>query len=55
MAVNIRHNHDRKVQRKHCKSDGIQLPVRLLIKLYRFRARRANAKFNRIFKTIVHE
>jgi len=46
MGIDIRHNKDRKVHRKEPKSEDIYL--RLLVKLYRFLARRTNAKFNRI-------
>ncbi|CAK6431990.1 unnamed protein product [Pipistrellus nathusii] len=38
MGVDIRHNEDRKVRRKESKSQDIDL--RLLVKLYRFPARR---------------
>uniref|UniRef100_A0A3Q2V0C7 Ribosomal protein L18 n=1 Tax=Haplochromis burtoni TaxID=8153 RepID=A0A3Q2V0C7_HAPBU len=40
------HNKDRKVHRKEPKSQDIYL--RLLVKLYRFLARRSNAPFNRV-------
>jgi len=46
MGIDIRHNKDRKVHRKEPRSEDIYL--RLLVKLYRFLARRTNAKFNRI-------
>merc|ERR1712228_748386 len=46
MGVDIRHNKDRKVRRTWAKSDDIYL--RLLVKLYRFLARRTDAKFNEI-------
>ncbi len=46
MGVDIRHNKDRKVHRTEPKSQDIYL--RLLVKLYRFLARRTDAKFNRI-------
>nr|ALS04148.1 60S ribosomal protein L18 [Acartia pacifica]ALS04150.1 60S ribosomal protein L18 [Acartia pacifica]ALS04151.1 60S ribosomal protein L18 [Acartia pacifica] len=46
MGVDIRHNKDRKVHRTEPKSEDIYL--RLLVKLYRFLARRTNAKFNKI-------
>merc|ERR1711862_172921 len=46
MGIDIRHNKDRKVHRTEPKSDDIYL--RLLVKLYRFLARRTNAKFNKI-------
>ncbi|KAJ8318135.1 hypothetical protein KUTeg_003226 [Tegillarca granosa] len=46
MGIDICHKNDRKVRRKEPKSQDIYL--RLLVKLYRFLARRTNAKFNRI-------
>merc|ERR1712042_292714 len=46
MGVDIRHNKDRKVHSKEPKSEDIYL--RLLVKLYRFLARRTNAPFNRV-------
>ncbi|XP_066463806.1 large ribosomal subunit protein eL18 [Eleutherodactylus coqui] len=46
MGVDIRHNKDRKVRRKEPKSQDIYL--RLLVKLYRFLARRTNSNFNRV-------
>jgi ribosomal protein L18E len=46
MGIDIRHNKDRKVHRKEPRSNDIYL--RLLVKLYRFLARRTNAKFNKI-------
>merc|ERR1711944_95705 len=46
MGVDIRHNKDRKVRRTKPKSQDIYL--RLLVKLYRFLARRTDAKFNEI-------
>uniref|UniRef100_G3PCK3 Ribosomal protein L18 n=1 Tax=Gasterosteus aculeatus aculeatus TaxID=481459 RepID=G3PCK3_GASAC len=46
MGVDIRHNKDRKVHRKEPRSQDIYL--RLLVKLYRFLARRSNAPFNRV-------
>ncbi|GAA6220598.1 60S ribosomal protein L18 [Lates japonicus] len=46
MGVDIRHNKDRKVHRKEPKSQDIYL--RLLVKLYRFLARRCNASFNKV-------
>ena len=46
MGVDIRHNKDRKVRRTEPKSQDIYL--RLLVKLYRFLARRSEAKFNKI-------
>ncbi|XP_013908418.1 PREDICTED: 60S ribosomal protein L18, partial [Thamnophis sirtalis] len=45
-GIDIRHNKDRKVRRKEPKSQDIYL--RLLVKLYRFLARRTNAKFNKV-------
>ncbi|MEQ2286514.1 60S ribosomal protein L18, partial [Ameca splendens] len=45
-GVDIRHNKDRKVHRKEPKSEDIYL--RLLVKLYRFLARRTNAPFNKV-------
>ncbi|KAL6089520.1 hypothetical protein STEG23_026034, partial [Scotinomys teguina] len=46
MGVDIQHNKDRKVRRKEPKSQYIYL--RLLIKLYRFLARRTNSTFNQV-------
>ena len=46
MGVDIRHNKDRKVHRTAPKSEDVYL--RLLVKLYRFLARRTDAKFNKI-------
>ncbi|XP_028928929.1 60S ribosomal protein L18 [Ornithorhynchus anatinus] len=46
MGVDIRHNKDRKVRRKEPKSQDIYL--RLLVKLYRFLARRTNSSFNKV-------
>nr|P09897.2 RecName: Full=Large ribosomal subunit protein eL18A; AltName: Full=60S ribosomal protein L18-A; AltName: Full=L14A [Xenopus laevis]CAA29570.1 unnamed protein product [Xenopus laevis] len=46
MGIDIRHNKDRKVRRKEPKSQDIYL--RLLVKLYRFLARRTNSSFNRV-------
>lgn len=46
MGVDIRHNKDRKSRRIAPKSEDIYL--RLLVKLYRFLARRTDAKFNKI-------
>merc|ERR1712050_199269 len=45
-AIDVRHNKDRKVRRTEPKSQDIYL--RLLVKLYRFLARRTDAKFNKI-------
>ncbi|KAL2747677.1 60S ribosomal protein L18 [Vespula maculifrons] len=46
MGIDINHKHDRKVRRTEPKSQDVYL--RLLVKLYRFLARRTNAKFNQI-------
>ena len=46
MGIDIKHNNKRKVLRTEPKSDDIYL--RLLVKLYRFLARRTDAKFNKI-------
>uniref|UniRef100_A0A8C2LPM6 Large ribosomal subunit protein uL15/eL18 domain-containing protein n=1 Tax=Cricetulus griseus TaxID=10029 RepID=A0A8C2LPM6_CRIGR len=46
MSVDIRHNKDRKVRCKEPKSQDIYL--RLLVKLYRFLARRTNSTFNQV-------
>ncbi|XP_054391043.1 large ribosomal subunit protein eL18 [Pongo abelii] len=46
VGVDIRHNKDRKVQRKEPKSQDVYL--RLLVKLYRFLARRTNSTFNQV-------
>jgi len=46
MAIDVRHNNDRKVRRTEPKSQDIYL--RLLVKLYRFLARRTDRKFNKI-------
>ncbi|XP_076823480.1 large ribosomal subunit protein eL18B-like [Clavelina lepadiformis] len=46
MGVDIRHNKDRKIVRKSTRSDDIY--VKLLVKLYRFLARRTNSNFNKI-------
>nr|CAB3265703.1 60S ribosomal protein L18 [Phallusia mammillata] len=46
MGVDIRHNKDRKAVRKSPKSNDIY--IRLLVKLYRFLARRTNSSFNKI-------
>ena len=46
MGIDIRHNKDRKVRRIEPKSQDIYL--RLLVKLYRFLARRTDSKFNKI-------
>merc|ERR1712113_208666 len=46
MGVDLKHKNDRKVRRTEPKSQDIYL--RLLVKLYRFLARRSEARFNRI-------
>ncbi|KAL1787865.1 60S ribosomal protein L18 [Sigmodon hispidus] len=46
MGVDICHNKDRKVRRKEPKSQDIYL--RLLVKVYRFLARRTNSTFNQV-------
>merc|ERR1712018_242515 len=46
MGIDICHKHDRKVRRTEPRSQDIYL--RLIVKLYRFLARRTNAKFNKI-------
>uniref|UniRef100_A0A2K6BJN5 Large ribosomal subunit protein uL15/eL18 domain-containing protein n=1 Tax=Macaca nemestrina TaxID=9545 RepID=A0A2K6BJN5_MACNE len=46
MGVDIRHNKDPKVPRKEPNSQDIYL--RLLVKLYRFLARRTNSTFNQV-------
>ncbi|XP_076328525.1 ribosomal protein L18 [Tachypleus tridentatus] len=46
MGIDINHKYDRKVVRREPKSNDIYL--RLLVKLYRFLARRTGAKFNKI-------
>ncbi|ELT99918.1 hypothetical protein CAPTEDRAFT_159560 [Capitella teleta] len=46
MGIDISHKHKRKVVRKAPKSEDVYL--RLLVKLYRFLARRTDAKFNKI-------
>ncbi|NWV37870.1 RL18 protein, partial [Grantiella picta] len=45
-GIDIRHDRDRKVRRKEPKSQDIYL--RLLVKLYRFLARRTNSPFNKV-------
>uniref|UniRef100_T1JMH5 Large ribosomal subunit protein eL18 n=1 Tax=Strigamia maritima TaxID=126957 RepID=T1JMH5_STRMM len=45
-GIDICHKHDRKVVRKEPKSQDVYL--RLLVKLYRFLARRTGKKFNKI-------
>ncbi|ROT62369.1 ribosomal protein L18 [Penaeus vannamei] len=46
MGKDISHRFDRKVRRRAPKSEDVYL--RLLVKLYRFLARRTNSKFNKI-------
>ncbi|XP_028158045.1 uncharacterized protein LOC114351160 [Ostrinia furnacalis] len=46
MGIDINHKHDRKVRRTEVKSQDVYL--RLLVKLYRYLARRTNSKFNQI-------
>merc|ERR1711915_1108052 len=46
MGKDICHKHDRKVARREPKSQDVYL--RLLVKLYRYLARRTDAKFNKI-------
>jgi len=46
MGIDINHKHDRKVRRTEPKSQNVYL--RLLVKLYRFMARRTNANFNNV-------
>ncbi|CAG2062024.1 unnamed protein product [Timema podura] len=46
MGIDINHKYDRKVRRTKPKSQDVYL--RLLVKLYRFLARRTKAKFNKI-------
>ncbi|KAG8190081.1 hypothetical protein JTE90_023053 [Oedothorax gibbosus] len=46
MGIDINHKYDRKVVRKSPKSEDIYL--RLLVKLYRFLARRTGTKFNKV-------
>uniref|UniRef100_A0A1B6LHH9 Large ribosomal subunit protein eL18 n=1 Tax=Graphocephala atropunctata TaxID=36148 RepID=A0A1B6LHH9_9HEMI len=46
MGIDINHKYDRKVRRTEPKSDDVYLA--LLVKLYRFLARRTEAKFNKI-------
>ncbi|XP_065161898.1 large ribosomal subunit protein eL18 [Atheta coriaria] len=46
MGIDINHKHDRKVRRTEPRSQDVYL--RLLVKLYRYLARRTNAKFNKI-------
>merc|ERR1711881_789618 len=46
MGIDISHKHDRKVRRTATKSDDLYL--NMLVKLYRFLARRTDSKFNAI-------
>ncbi|KAK4876804.1 hypothetical protein RN001_009310 [Aquatica leii] len=46
MGIDINHKYDRKVRRTEPKSEDVYL--RLLVKLYRYLARRTGARFNRI-------
>nr|CAJ17294.1 ribosomal protein L18e [Hister sp. APV-2005] len=46
MGIDINHKHDRKVRRTEPRSQDVYL--RLLVKLYRYLARRTNSKFNKI-------
>merc|ERR1711915_767171 len=46
MGIDIRHHKDRKVLRRSAKSEDIY--VKLLVKLYRFLARRTDAGFNKV-------
>nr|UAM96082.1 ribosomal protein L18 [Hippodamia variegata] len=46
MGIDIEHKYDRKVRRTEPKSQDVYL--RLLVKLYRYLARRTNSKFNKI-------
>ncbi|KAL3178772.1 hypothetical protein MRX96_009450 [Rhipicephalus microplus] len=46
MGIDICHKYDRKVRRTRPKSENVYLG--LLVKVYRFLARRTNAKFNKI-------
>merc|ERR1711881_807012 len=46
MGIDISHKHDRKVRRTATKSDDLYL--NMLVKLYRFLARRTDSKFNNI-------
>merc|ERR1712036_185067 len=45
-GIDIRHHKDRKVLRRSAKSEDIY--VKLLVKLYRFLARRTDAGFNKV-------
>merc|ERR1739848_86750 len=46
MGIDISHKHDRKVRRTNTKSDDLYL--NMLVKLYKFLARRTDSKFNKI-------
>ncbi|BFZ17216.1 hypothetical protein BsWGS_20255 [Bradybaena similaris] len=46
MGIDICHKYDRKVRRTEPRTEDIY--IRLLVKLYRFLARRTNAKFNKV-------
>ncbi|KAJ1520083.1 hypothetical protein ONE63_004306 [Megalurothrips usitatus] len=46
MGIDINHKHDRKVRRTEPRSQDVYL--RLIVKLYRFLARRTHKKFNKI-------
>lgn len=46
MGIDINHKKDRRVHRKEPVSQNVYL--RLLVKLYRFLARRTDAKFNQV-------
>eukprot|EP00116_Pleurobrachia_bachei_P010974 sb/3471236/ len=46
MGIDINHKHDRKVHRTEPVSQNVY--IRLLVKLYRFLARRTNGKFNQV-------
>merc|ERR1712184_81687 len=46
MGIDISHKHDRKVRRTATKSDDLYL--NMLVKLYRFLARRTDSRFNNI-------
>ncbi|KAH7943237.1 hypothetical protein HPB52_006549 [Rhipicephalus sanguineus] len=53
MGIDICHKYDRKVRRTRPKSENVYLG--LLVKVYRFLARRTNAKFNKIVLRRLHE
>ena len=46
MGIDINHKHDRKTKRQAPKSEDPYL--RLTVKIYRFLARRTDAKFNQV-------